>query len=210
MKSNGTLVKIVERSRGLPALAAAPTGHQVETLFEMPAPLPLGAAATAAPTHRWVRVRPVAPGLAAAAAAQHPWDVAYQVRRQMQAQGIQVLTAEPDLEQSWLPDPPAGRAAPALALSARSDRPAPDDQAGAPYAKGPQPAWYLDDGFSQLRAARAAIGSGPSNIKIAHLDTGFDPKHKACPAHIVPSNSATLSMRIGRMMLRTIPRVRAF
>ena len=185
MKSNGTLVKIVERPGGVAALAAAPTGHQIETLFQVSAPLPRGAATAAVPTHRWVRVRPVAPGPAAAAAAQHPWDVAYDVRRQMQSQGVQVLTAEPDLEQAWLPDPPAGRAAPALALAARADRAAPDDQAGAPYAKGPRPAWYLDDGFSQLRAARAAIGAGPSNIKIAHLDTGFDPKHKACPTNIV-------------------------
>jgi subtilisin family serine protease len=185
VKSNGTLVKIVEPSGGMAALAATQTGHQVQPLFQISAPLPPGAAAAAAPTHRWVRVRPVAPGAAAAAATQHPWDLAYQLRRQMQLQGMQVVTAEPDLEQSWLPDPPAGRAAPALALSARSDRPAPDDQAGAPYAKGPQPAWYLDDGFSQLRAARAAIGDGPSHIKIAHLDTGFDPKHKACPIHIV-------------------------
>ena len=185
MKSNGTLVKIVEPSGGGAALAAAPTGHRVEPLFQISAPLPPGAAAAATPTHRWVRVRPIAPGAAATAAAQHPWDVTYEVRRQMQLQGMQVVAAEPDLEQSSLPDPPAGGAAPALALSARSNRPAPDDQAGAPYAKGPQPAWYLDDGFSQLRAARAAIGDGPSHIKIAHLDTGFDPKHKACPAHIV-------------------------
>src|SRR5262249_53002016 len=45
--------------------------------------------------------------------------------------------------------------------------------------------WHLQDDFSQLRAARAAAGDAPSPIKIVHLDTGYDPRHKACPAHIV-------------------------
>jgi len=186
MKTNGTLLKIVDRPGGAAALAAAaPTGHQIETLFKMPAVLPPGAAAAAAaPVHRWVRVRPVAPGPALAAATQHPWDMAYEVRRQMQSRGMQVLTAEPDLDQSWLPDLPAVGPAPALAARA-ADRTAPDDQSGRPYAKGPRPAWHLDDDYSQLRAARAEIGAGPSNIKIVHLDTGFDSKHKACPPNIV-------------------------
>ena len=47
MKSNGTLVKIVERPGGVAALAAAPTGHQIETLFQVSAPLPRGAATAA-------------------------------------------------------------------------------------------------------------------------------------------------------------------
>ena len=184
MKSNGILVKIVDRPGGAAMAAAAPPGHQIELLFDVPAPLPRSTATAAAvPVHRWVRVRPMAQGLAAAAT-QHPWDVAYQVRRQMQSQGRQVLAAEPDLEQSWLPDPPAGQPAPALVARAEN-RTAPDDQSGRPYAKGPRPAWHLDDDFSQLRAARAAIGGGPSSIKIVHLDTGFDPRHKACPANIV-------------------------
>src|SRR5690348_6518573 len=102
MRSSGTLVKIADQPGGAAALAAAPLGHQIETLFELPAPLsPGAAAAAAAPAHRWVRVRPAAPSAAAAAATRHPWDIAYDLRRQMQSQGLQVLAAEPDFEQSW-------------------------------------------------------------------------------------------------------------
>src|SRR5439155_11224660 len=54
----------------------------------------------------------------------------------------------------------------------------------APYRRGPHPNWHLDDDYTQLRAAREAMGRGRSTIKIVHLDTGYDPKHKARPEFI--------------------------
>jgi hypothetical protein len=94
-----------------------------------------------------------------------------------------VVAAEPDFEQAWLLDPPEGNR---LAMAAQdADRAKPDDQLGPPYAPGPRPNWHVGEDFSQLSAARREVGDGPSQIKIVHLDTGYDPKHKACPAHIV-------------------------
>jgi subtilisin family serine protease len=190
MKSTGTLVKLVDPHGGAAAIAAAAPDHEIETLFTVSARQPAAAAAAPAP-HRWVRVRPRGAASAATqASVQHPWDAAHEVRRQLQLRGTQVLAVEPDLEQAWLPEPPIATGTPAAARAA--DRTAPDDQMGTPYVRGPGPAWHLEDDFSQLRAARAAAGDAPSPIKIAHLDTGYDPRHKACPAHIVGDQQRNL------------------
>ena len=46
--------------------------------------------------------------MAAQAASQHPWDRVHDVRRHFAVSGHQVLAAEPDLEQVWVPDPTDG------------------------------------------------------------------------------------------------------
>ena len=183
MKSTGVLVKLSGPLDGhRAALAAAvPAEHEIQPLFTVAAaPPPPGQAAAAVPQHTWVSVKPRGDGLAEQAAVQHPWDMAHEIRRQL---GARALAAEPDLEQAWLPDVPGGENTPARAARAE-DPSAPDGEKGAPYVRGPHPNWHLDDDYSQLRAAREAAGSGQSTIKIVHLDTGYDPKHKARPEFV--------------------------
>ena len=188
MKSNGTLIKLA----GSPdahqtALAAAvPSDYEIKPLFAVTSETRSGnqaaaAAAGSAPTHTWVVVKPRTNGLAAQAAVQHPWDTAHEIRQRL---GARVLAAEPDLDQAWIPETPVGGDAPALAARAE-DRTEPDGEMGTPYARGPHPNWHIDDDYSQLRAAREAVGDGQSAIKIVHLDTGYDPNHKARPGFIV-------------------------
>ena len=183
MKSTGVLVKLSGPLDGhRAALAAAvPAEHEIQPLFTVAAaPPPPGQAAAAVPQHTWVSVKPRGDGLVAQAAVQHPWDMAHEIRRQL---GARALAAEPDLEQAWLPDVPGGENTPARAARAE-DPSAPDGEKGAPYVRGPHPNWHLDDDYSQLRAAREAAGSAQSTIKIVHLDTGYDPKHKARPEFV--------------------------
>jgi hypothetical protein len=187
MRSTGVLLKLAGSPDGRPPAMAglAPPDHEVKPLFTIPADRPAsgqGVAATGS-ADSWVLVQPNTEAMAAQAASQHPWDRVHDVRHRFAASGHQVLAAEPDLEQAWLPDPTDGNR-PAMAAR-EADRTKPDDELGPPYAPGPRPNWHIDDDFSQLGAARREIGDAPSPIKIVHLDTGYDPNHKACPAHIV-------------------------
>ncbi len=45
-------------------------------------------------------------------------------------------------------------------------------------------AWFLQDQYSQLGAARDLVGEGRRRVRIAHLDTGYDPQHVTLPAHL--------------------------
>jgi subtilisin family serine protease len=188
MKSTGVLLKLAGSADGRPAamVGLAPPDHEIKPLFTISADRPAsgpGLAPAGRTEDSWVLVTPSTEAMAAQAASQHPWDRVHQVRRHFAASGRQVLAAEPDFEQVWPLDPPGDNR---LAPAARdTDRTKPDDQLGSPYAPGPRPNWHVGDDFSQLAAARREVGDGPSQIKIVHLDTGYDPKHKACPAHIV-------------------------
>jgi subtilisin family serine protease len=89
--------------------------------------------------------------------------------------------AEPDFVQDWPylnpseTDPSAG-AADVCVFN--------DQDPALPHVTG-EFAWHLDDTFSQLRAARlAAGGAGATRVRIAHLDTGYDPNHSTFPANV--------------------------
>jgi subtilisin family serine protease len=184
MKSTGVLLKLAGSSGGGMA-AMAPPDHEIKPLFTITAdrPAPGQGLAAARTEDSWVLVTPRTEGMAAQATSQNPWDRVHEVRRHFAESGRKVLAAEPDFEQVWLRDPTDGHR---LAMAAReADRTKPDDQLGPPYAPGPRPNWHIGDDFGQLGAARREVGDGPSAIKSVHLDTGYDPKHKACPTHIV-------------------------
>ncbi len=55
------------------------------------------------------------------------------------------------------------------------------------YPKGPTDGWFARDEFSGLSSARATVGDGPPRIRIAHLDTGYDPNHHTLPAGLLPA-----------------------
>ena len=103
----------------------------------------------------------------------NPWDAAHtQVAGALGLQPSALIYAEPDLLQKPLAGydqhPPAAAAALAFA--------------GVPPSPGF--GWHLGDAFSQLRSARTQAAGG-AGIRIAHIDTGYDPNHPARPKNIL-------------------------
>ncbi len=148
-------------------------------LFTVPAPA-AGAAGLASATASWYRLEPRRDSLTAASA--HPWDIAHDaVSAGLGLGAAEVLAAEPDLEQTWQAYAPA---APTLAAQAApACDPAPEK--GSPYDNGPEFGWHLGDQFSQLAKARAQISDdAAARITVVHLDTGYDPAHRALPARL--------------------------
>jgi hypothetical protein len=108
------------------------------------------------------------------------WDLCHHIATQ--GLGIAGLNtpefAEPDLEQQWRFGAEAQQA---LALGATCDQPAP------PNPKLPFDPndffWFRDANHSQLGAARDQAGDPGvgKRVRIAHLDTGYDPLHLSLP-----------------------------
>lgn len=91
--------------------------------------------------------------------------------------GVTVEAAEPDLQQSWLPGPDKGTAAFAAAERAGQG----DGEKGAPFQTGGHFGWHLYPEHSGLRMANLAVGTAGNTVTIVHLDTGYDPAHRALP-----------------------------
>ena len=131
-----------------------------------------GAAAAAAP--RWMQ--------ATATTAEdgvNPWDLCHRLVTEAGGLGAAgaVSFAEPDLEQQWL-----DRRQGALAFGGGNRCEVEQPQDADAYAVGPRKFWHLDDNYSGLRAARSTVQRG--QVRIAHLDTGYDPKHETLPKHL--------------------------
>jgi len=116
----------------------------------------------------------------------HAWDLAHSALQQnagLSAAGAVYI--EPDLIQSWdcQSSPEEGFR---LAAGTTADACAFHDQMSSLPSVRERFAWHLDDDFSQLRAARGATGPPGANpqIRIAHLDTGYDRQHATFPAHV--------------------------
>ncbi|MBZ9673979.1 S8 family serine peptidase [Mesorhizobium sp. ES1-3] len=106
-----------------------------------------------------------------------PWDRAHMLMAQgFSADANSVLAAEPDVVQQF----PTDRTA--KAVKCQSDPP----KTSGGLVAGPHFAWHLDDNFSGLRKARDSVNAiDQQKVLIAHLDTGYDPGHKARPANIL-------------------------
>ena len=96
--------------------------------------------------------------------------------------GQSIEAIEPDLEQDW-PYQQSGLSGPAI--SAAGDKKEfcafdEQDETGG-KVKGSGVAWNFAEDFSELAKARAEVGTKLRKIIIAHLDTGFDPKHVTLP-----------------------------
>ena len=186
MPNPGLLLKLaVPAGQGLVSgarLGAAGPATTLRPLFSLPAPAaPAAAGLAAPPPQTWYRAE--GDGLGAGAS---PWDLAHAALHDgLGVAGANVLAAEPDLEQPW---PPAPAAAPALAAAAAPDPNQPQGQLGAPFDLGDGFAWHVDDRHSQLRAAREMVGEAGRAITIVHLDTGYDPQHKALPINLAGPN----------------------
>lgn len=109
-----------------------------------------------------------------------PWDLCYQLlasRNAFSPGGVDF--AEPDLEHEWLWSPPLEQQ---KALIDACDWIQPP--LGAPFARPSDPYWYLEK--AQLRAAFESVprATDPKKrVRIAHLDTGYDPTSATKPPH---------------------------
>ena len=153
-------------------LAAA--GLELEPLFTTGSPAAMGVAAAEA--HEWYVAR-LPEGDAAGIP---PWDAAYEALARIEsapaiAAAAQPDVIEPDLLQPWLHD----RFETIEGLAAGGDVCRFDDQDEAVPGVEGRFAWHLDDPFSQLRRARRSVSEDGARIRVAHLDTGYDPNHAA-------------------------------
>ena len=53
----------------------------------------------------------------------------------------------------------------------------PAEEQSENYPNGPAEDWFADTAHSGLAEALAALGRGAPAVRIAHLDTGYDPNH---------------------------------
>ena len=127
----------------------------------------------AAPGARWHIVEPAL----AIADTPNPWDVCHaMVAQEMGVTEVDaVVFAEPDLAQKWEPESPEDALA---ALGAACNA----DPQNAGYPTAPQNDWYRDAGHGQYGGL--ASGADGAGVRIAHLDTGYDPQHASRPVHL--------------------------
>ena len=170
---------LVKATPGLTAsqlqFGAAAVPFTVTPLFKSIGPQPtLGAVAD----NVWQVLTPP-PGFAE----ENSWDVCHALLQQ----GFGVAGAsppefaEPDLQQQWITGKDSD-----LGLSLARSCDTTDPQSTDFPHNNANPFWFRDSTHSQFDAAIAAIG-GPnvaSKVRIAHFDTGYDPKHHSLPQHL--------------------------
>jgi len=127
-------------------------------------PFPIAAGLAAAAMENWVIATPSAEN-----ADRSPWEWAH-------ALAAPGEFAEPDLNQGWNYAPSVSAALGGSSGAGVEDPP--DDD----WPHPPRFAWHLT--ASQLDAARRRAPTG--KVRIAHLDTGFDPTHITCPRGLIP------------------------
>jgi hypothetical protein len=155
-------------------------------LIEIPR-VPTAAAALEAvsrpgtPLTAWAAVpRPSAP-------TSHPWDAAHRAVRDPASVGLEAVAgpayAEPDFVQSWpFPRPDSG------GLESFTGSPCEDRGPDDFWPLGePAFGWHLDEAHSRLKAARDRAGDPGDGrrVRIAILDTGYDPAHATLPLHLL-------------------------
>jgi hypothetical protein len=146
-----------------------------EPLFASIGAAPTGLAAAPGAAEQWHVVR--GPMLAAPSSA---WDVCHALMTGgFGVAGTAPVFAEPDLEQRW-----TFGEEPRQALAMAGGCPAAGSPQDARFPEGPRPLWYRDDDRSQFDAANAALDGGAAPVRIAHLDTGYDPAHSTLPLRL--------------------------
>jgi subtilisin family serine protease len=118
----------------------------------------------------------------------HPWDQAHGVLDVPSAIGLESAAAvdyvEPDFVQTFpyqTPEPDSLESA-----LERADA-CPHRAVDVVWPNPPgRFGWHLDDDYTQLRAARDAVGDpgDAARILVGILDTGYDPEHISLPRHV--------------------------
>ncbi|MEV8760978.1 hypothetical protein AB0067_26725, partial [Klebsiella pneumoniae] len=112
-----------------------------------------------------------------------PWDAAHRLRAQDLGLAAQVDFVEPDIRQNWLWQ--RDEVPPALALSQNDPVSVPQDSR---FPRETDDDWYRDAAHSGFLDALAWLDGVPTErrrrVRVAQLDTGYDPGHQALPAGI--------------------------
>ena len=111
----------------------------------------------------------------------NPWDICHSLLSSgLGVTGGSVEFAEPDLQQRWLM---GDEKALGIGLTAGCDRASPQS---SNYPRDADNFWLKKRSHSQFDDALAEVGQpGDRNrVRIAHLDTGYDPRHRSLPAHM--------------------------
>jgi hypothetical protein len=156
------------------AVSGATAAFTATPLFSSIQPPPaLGVAAPAT----WHILQP-----AIALDAGNPWDVCHTlVTQSFGIGGGQAIEfAEPDFEQEWTSGTVAEQAR-AMTASCEAE---PQETGPDGFPGSPDPWWYQDDAHGQFGRALAALGKldGQRRVRVAHLDTGYDPGHHSLPS----------------------------
>ena len=113
------------------------------------------------------------------------WDVAHaQVAGQLGVAESDIVSAEPDLAQSYPDVNEVGVAGRAFAAGSDCNQAGPLQRDGK-IPNGQGFAWHLQEAYSQLGPARDVVTFTDPRTRIAHIDTGYDKTQKARPENIL-------------------------
>jgi len=166
---------LVKTRAGLPtaslALGAAAQRFTATTLFHS-----IGQGLGIVAPSTWYSLTPATPF-----DGRNPWDLCHALLQSgLGVAGAAPEFAEPDFQQQWITGRDAEKT---LALASGCTAPDPQD---ARFPRESDPWWYQDPAHGQFAEALAQIGT-PSladAVRIAHLDTGYDPAHATLPARL--------------------------
>jgi subtilisin family serine protease len=105
------------------------------------------------------------------------WDYCHAIL----AQNNGVMLVEPDLEQQWTYGERAGVN---RNLGMRTGGPEPQDIGDGDVGDKNDNYWFRNSKHGQFDAALTATGASGRGVRIAHLDTGYDPDHKSVPRYL--------------------------
>ncbi len=186
VKTPQPMARILVKLRGAPEearlrLPSFPVRAQFEPLFK--SIKPAGAALKAAASGEWRIMTHDASDPEV-----NPWDLCHRlVADGLGAAGMpRASFAEPDLAQQWVTGAPAQRA---LAAARSWDEPAPPD---AHLPAGDGRFWFRDADHSQLEQAGNEVGEPAGRVRVAHFDTGYDPRHCTRPKYLLASEPHNL------------------
>lgn len=129
----------------------------------------------------WLRAFPLTEAAEAALRGIAPWELAHRVRKSAIASMGQLLAMEPvdAVAPGGLFDPEEIQATIDQQNRCELNLQRPD------WPRGPRFAWHLGAEYSQLEQARERADFG-RGVRIAHIDTGYDPDHVTRPVNLRP------------------------
>jgi hypothetical protein len=115
----------------------------------------------------------------------NPWDYCHRIVQGgfgFAAAEDEPQFAEPDFPQSWISAPPEQRAFAATS----SCEPTQQKTGPGGFPGDPNDFWYQDAQHAQFGAALPMVPHTPGDptVRVAHLDTGYDPQHVSRPASL--------------------------